>query len=510
MSVLESLLSQDAANRSAIRDRIIAVHEQRRRSRLIRRRGWLVRRALLVADLLGLTLAFLITETVFGTGHGWQRVQPHEAALLAMTLPVWVLVAKIYGLYDRDQERTDHSTVDDFTGVLHLVTVGVWLVFAGARIWSLGNPSVDNIALFWVSAIALISLARAAVRESCRRHPSYIQNAVIVGAGWAGQKVARKLRQHPEYGIDLVGFVDAGEQLERHPALRDVPVLGTPDDLSNIVLLLDVERVIFAFGWTRDHELLPVLGTLADLGVQIDIVPRYFEIVGPNVDVHMVEGMPMLGLRPARLARSSLLIKRLVDLVGSVAALVLLAPVFVLTALAIKLDSPGPMFFRQVRVGRDNRSFRIWKFRTMAADADERKSEVSHLNKHLAEGGDPRMFKITNDPRVTRVGRILRRYSLDELPQLFNVLVGHMSLVGPRPLIADEHAHIDEWALRRTSLRPGITGPWQVLGRDEIPFEEMVHLDYLYVTNWSLGNDLSLIMRTPGVLAGARAHGSRS
>jgi lipopolysaccharide/colanic/teichoic acid biosynthesis glycosyltransferase len=180
---------------------------------------------------------------------------------------------------------------------------------------------------------------------------------------------------------------------------------------------------------------------------------------------------------------------------------VLLAPVFGMLALLIKRDSPGPVFFRQERMGVDDKTFRIFKFRTMAADADERKPEYAHLNRHARNGGDPRMFKVHDDPRVTKFGRFLRRYSLDELPQLINVLKGEMSLVGPRPLILDEHNHVGDWARKRLDLRPGITGLWQVLGRSEIPFGEMTQLDYLYVTNWSLWNDVSLILRTlPAVL----------
>ncbi len=162
----------------------------------------------------------------------------------------------------------------------------------------------------------------------------------------------------------------------------------------------------------------------------------------------------------------------------------MLAPVLAVIAVAIKLDSPGPVFFRQVRMGRGDRTFRIWKFRTMTADAELRKAELAHLNKHA--DGDDRMFKIPDDPRVTRVGRFLRRTSIDELPQLLNVLAGEMSLVGPRPIILDEHRHVEGWATRRLDLRPGVTGLWQVLGRDDIPFGEMVELDYQYVTSWSL------------------------
>jgi lipopolysaccharide/colanic/teichoic acid biosynthesis glycosyltransferase len=165
-------------------------------------------------------------------------------------------------------------------------------------------------------------------------------------------------------------------------------------------------------------------------------------------------------------------------------------------AALIKLESRGPVLFRQVRMGFHEREFVIFKFRTMAADAEERKQDVAHLNKHALNGGDARMFKVPDDPRLTRVGRILRRYSLDELPQLLNVVRGEMSLVGPRPLILDEHRFVDDWGLRRLDLKPGITGLWQVLGRDSIPFEEMVRLDYQYVTTWSLWNDLRLLFRT--------------
>jgi lipopolysaccharide/colanic/teichoic acid biosynthesis glycosyltransferase len=223
--------------------------------------------------------------------------------------------------------------------------------------------------------------------------------------------------------------------------------------------------------------------------------------------MHTVEGVPLLGLPPFRLSRSSRLLKRTFDLVLTIPGLVALAPLFALIALLIKRDSSGPVFFRQLRMGCNGRTFRIWKFRTMTADADERKREVAHLNQHLHDGGDPRMFKIPDDPRVTRVGRWLRRYSLDELPQLFNVLRGEMSLVGPRPLILDEDQHVNAWARQRLNLKPGCTGPWQVQGRSGIPFEEMVRLDYLYVTGWSVFGDLKLITRTFPVMLGA--HGAQ-
>jgi lipopolysaccharide/colanic/teichoic acid biosynthesis glycosyltransferase len=235
---------------------------------------------------------------------------------------------------------------------------------------------------------------------------------------------------------------------------------------------------------------------LNELGVQVDVVPRFFDVLSPAVDIHTVEGIPLIGLRPPHLSRSSAFLKRSLDLIAACAGLIVLAPLFAVVALAIKLDSRGPVLFRQVRMGAGGLPFHILKFRTMTVDADARKADVAHLNKHAQTGGDPRMFKIEDDPRVTRVGRVLRRFSIDELPQLLNVVRSEMSLVGPRPLILEEDAHVTDWAERRLDLKPGITGIWQVLGRDGIPFEEMVKFDYVYVTSWSLGGDLRLLLRT--------------
>ena len=277
--------------------------------------------------------------------------------------------------------------------------------------------------------------------------------------------------------------------------------MGDIEDLPGLVELLDIERVIVAFSNDSAEEVLTLVRQLNDLGVQVDIVPRFFELLSNTVDIHAVEGLPLIGLRPPRLSASSAFIKRFVDVVGSVAGLVLLAPVFAAIAVAIKLDSRGPVFFRQVRMGTRDHTFKIWKFRTMNADAEVRKADVAYLNKHVANGVDARMFKIPNDPRITPVGRFLRRTSLDELPQLLNVLVGQMSLVGPRPLILVEHEHVEAWARKRVDLQPGMTGLWQVLGSSDIPFDEMITLDYRYVSNWSLATDLKLLIHTvPTVL----------
>jgi exopolysaccharide biosynthesis polyprenyl glycosylphosphotransferase len=500
MSTVEPYVGPRAAADvpDALDSRTLQILERRRASAVRMRRGWLVRRMLVLADMVGLTAAAIAATLVFGEQVDSDAVSPQiELLVFCLSLPAWVIVAKLYGLYDFDEERTDHSTADDLVGVLHLVTVGSWLFFAFAAVTHKADPGFARLLGFWLFAIAAITAGRALARGLARRHLAYVQNTIIVGAGDVGQLVAKKLRQHPEYGLHLVGFVD-DQPKDRTPNLSDIALLGGLRQLPQLVQILDVERVIVAFSNDSHEEMLDLIRSLKDLDIQIDLVPRFFEVIGTNVGIHTAEGLPLIGLPALRLSRSSLLLKRATDLVLSITGLVLFAPLFAFVALWIKLDSKGPVFFRQLRMGSGDKTFRIYKFRTMSVDAEERKHEFAELNKH--NGGDPRMFKIPNDPRVTRPGMWLRRFSIDELPQLVNVVRGEMSLVGPRPLILEEDQHVVDWRRQRLNLKPGVTGLWQVLGRDDIPFEEMVRLDYVYVTTWSLLNDLKLIIRTFPVL----------
>ena len=461
------------------------------------RRGALVRRMLLVSDVLGLVVAFALANSLIPTLEGSvDKVTPgFEYAAFLLAIPFWILLLRLEGLYDRDEERTDHSTVDDIVGVFRSVTIGVWVFALFGVATSAVQPGLARLGMFWGIAVVLIPTLRAGARVLCRHLPGYTQNAVIVGGGRVGQQLALKLSNHREYGIHLVGFVDDRpidldvELAERFPVL-----LGGPARLREFIKEHGVERVIIAFSNDSHEAVLANIRAIRDLDVQIDIVPRYFELFGAGAEVHTLEGIPLVGLRPMRLSRSSRVLKRAFDLAAATLGLVVLAPLFLVVAALIRIESRGPIFFRQIRRGANGSTFRIFKFRTMVAEAEERKSEVAHLNMH--KGRDPRMTKIPDDPRVTRVGRFLRRFSIDELPQLLNVIRGEMSLVGPRPLILEEDAFVQEWARRRLDLKPGITGLWQVLGRSDIPFDEMTKLDYVYVTNWSLREDIRLILLT--------------
>jgi len=457
---------------------------------------------LLLADLAGLTYAFFLGELSLSRG-------PHsahtfgswrESVLFIVLLPLWVLIAKVAGLYDRDEERADYSTTDDLVGVFVIVTLLAWLYERGGSATGLIHPNGDRLLVFWIAAVPAITLGRVAARAIVRRLPGYRERTIILGAGEVGQLIAQKLLRHPEYGIDVVGFVDR-HPTERSDALGSLTMLGAMEEVDEIISCFEITRVIVAFSNENERQLLPLLRRLREHDIQVDVVPRLFEAVGSGFDVHSIEGLPLIGLRPARLSRSSLLLKRASDVAISAAALVVLAPVFAVVALLIKLTSPGPVFFCQRRMGAGGRTFEMHKFRTMTTHADLRKGELAHLNKHARDSDSPTMFKIVDDPRVTNLGRFLRRYSLDELPQLLNVMRGEMSLVGPRPLILEEHRQVLSWARRRLDIKPGITGPWQVLGRSDIPFQEMLQLDYMYVTRWSLYQDMKIIFRTiPAVI----------
>jgi exopolysaccharide biosynthesis polyprenyl glycosylphosphotransferase len=473
------------------------------RKRRTRSRGWLMRRLLLIADLIGLVSAYVLALTLATPGSSVDAIEYRwEVVLFVLSLPLWVLLARVHGLYDRDDERTDHSTVDDIFGVFQVVSLGTWGFLAITELLGLPHPTIRRLALFWAIGVILIPLLRAISRAICRRNVAYVQNVMIVGSGYVAQLLARKIHRHPEYGLRVVGFVDR-DDLSRANGDGSIPLLGTTADLPRLVDTHGVDRVAIAFSTDSHEETLAVIRSMQDADVQIDIVPRMFEVLGTAAQLHTIEGIPLVGLSTPRLDGSARFLKRCFDLIGATAGLILLFPLLIAVATAIKIDSRGPVLFRQVRMGAGGRPFRIFKFRTMVRDAEAQKSLVSHLNMHLRN--DPRMFKVPKDPRITRVGMFLRRSRIDELPQLLNVVRGEMSLVGPRPLILDEDQYVQQWARRRLNLKPGVTGLWQVLGASDIPFDEMTKLDYLYVTNWSLREDVRLIMLTVPALLRSRS-----
>ena len=479
---------------ASIDDRTREILAHRRRTPVLKSRGWLVRRLLLAADTIGLIIGFTFSEILFENGLFGPWV---EYAVFVGSLPIWMFGAKLFGLYDRDEERTDHSTADDLVRVFLLVTVGAFLFTRVDLVTDLIDPDLTKLTFFWGAAIALITLGRIVARTVSRQSIAYMQNTIIVGAGDIGQLVARKLLHHPEYGINLVGFVDDAPK-ERREDLGDLALLGPLDALPKLVELLDVDRIIIAFSNDSPEEILTLLRSLRDT-VQIDIVPRLFELVGPKVDMHTVEGLPLVGLPPVRLSRSSKLLKRAFDVTLAGLALFLTAPLLAYVALRIKRDSPGPVFFRQRRLGLNMREFTLLKFRTMRVGTPE-DAHRAYIRATMSKDALPEstgLFKLDRDDAVTRVGRWLRRTSLDELPQLINVIRGDMSLVGPRPCLPYEVEGFAPHHYDRFLVPAGITGLWQVTARAHSTFGEALDMDVAYARGWSLGLDLKLIGRTP-------------
>ncbi len=355
-----------------------------------------------------------------------------------------------------------------------------------------------------IIALLLLSAARAAqgsVRGYLRRRGIGVERVIIVGAGEVGRTVMRTIVARPHLGYTVIGFVDDDEDKGRTHIGR-FKALGS---LANLPRLLEEEQpdqVIITLPWMYHRKILDLVHECQLRGVTPRIVPDLFQMSLSRVDVNDLGGVPLIGVREVGFSRTAVLVKRALDILLAALALTLGLPILALIALAIRLDSPGPIIFRQTRVGQDGRPFEMYKFRSMRQGSEAELADLLDLNE--AEGP---WFKMRRDPRLTRVGQFLRRTSLDEVPQLWNVLRGEMSIVGPRPPLPNEVEQYQEWHRKRLQVLPGITGLWQVSGRSLLSFDEMVLLDIHYIENWSLWLDLKILLLTiPQVLLGRGAY----
>jgi exopolysaccharide biosynthesis polyprenyl glycosylphosphotransferase len=313
-----------------------------------------------------------------------------------------------------------------------------------------------------------------------------IRNVLIIGAGELGRRIAGHLKKHPELGRSVCGFLD-----DRKPLGSGV--IGRTSDLAQLTRREFVDEVILAGPHDREKT-LRVLRAAQQLRLDVKMAPDLFGCE-PTREAERLGDIPLISLHEERLPVAGLLLKRALDVVGAGAALILMAPALALLAILVRLDSPGPVLYAALRAGRKGRPFRCYKFRTMVRDADDLKGKLRERNQRQGP-----CFKITDDPRITRVGRVLRRYSLDELPQLLNVLKGEMSLVGPRPHPLDDFSAYAIEHLPRLDVIPGITGLWQVTARQNPSFQAGMKLDIEYIHRWSLGMDLRILLRTAGVV----------
>ncbi len=394
--------------------------------------------------------------------------------------------------------------LDEVYKIANGVTTAILLIMAISFFF---QPLVFSRAVFVyiiIVSIILLGLARwieRIARARLRRRGIGVDRVLIVGAGEVGKALMRIIVAQPNLGYQIVGFVDDNAEIGATDIGR-FKALGGTDQLPRLLRELDVNEVIISLPWSVRGKIIAIRDLCHRYGVVTKIVPDLFQVSLSAVAIDDVGGVPLVTAREIRIGGINSLIKRALDLALGALLFVLAAPIMLITAILIRLDSPGPIIFSQERVGRGGKPFVVHKFRSMRVGAEE---EIETL-KDLNEATGP-LFKIKNDPRHTRLGRTMRRMSLDEFPQLLNVLRGEMSLVGPRPPMRQEVEQYQEWHKRRLEVSPGLTGLWQVSGRSELTFDEQVMLDIYYIENWSVWMDLQILLKTiPTVLLARGAY----
>ena len=452
-----------------------------------RQRGAQLRRLLASGDWLAM-IASLCVATAATAG-------ANVATLFWAILfsPVWVLVIKLHGLYDHDHRRIRHSTLDELPALVSASALGTLVLDGLLSLTPAGALSSRTAILVGVLVFAGSFITRAAIRFSWQRLTG-VAVGLVIGPRDVADRVARRIATHPEARLQLAGYL-APPTGDSDPAAT-LPRLGTLDDIARVAEEKGIERVIVTeqldLGEAAAERLIEEC-KIAGLG--LTFLPRHYGLLGPGIELNRLAELPVLDFRFSDPPRSTTAMKRAMDVVISAALLVVFSPVLLAIAVTILLDSGRPILFKQRRAGKEGRPFTMIKFRTMVADAEERLAELVDLAK-LEEPA----FKIPDDPRVTRVGRFLRRTSLDELPQLLNVLGGSMSLVGPRPEEEAVVALYDERQRARLGVKPGVTGPMQVYGRSDLTFEERLAMERDYLDNLSIFTDLAILIRTPGAI----------
>ncbi|HEY4428641.1 MAG TPA: exopolysaccharide biosynthesis polyprenyl glycosylphosphotransferase [Solirubrobacteraceae bacterium] len=452
------------------------------------RRDALFRRMLLVADVVAIVGAFVLTVELSS-----RSVQLTWVAIAAV--PILLVGAKLTGLYDRDETLLRKTTLDEAPKLFQLATLCALVAWLTGGLLVKGQLNHHEALFLWLALAGLLILARASSRAiSLRISP--VERCLFIGDEVSAETIRSKLSGHGGVKAKVVAHLDLDKVA---PWSTDSFSEARLAEIRDLARTLDVHRAIIAPRSADAGEMLNLVRTLKAVGVRVSVLPRLLEVVGSSVEFDDLHGVTVMGVRRFDLTRSSAAFKRAFDVLGASVGLLAISPLMIAIAVAIKLDSRGPVFFRQLRVGRHGHRFQMLKFRTMVPEAEEMKESLRHRNE-AKEG----LFKIALDPRVTRVGRLLRRSALDELPQLLNIVRGEMSLVGPRPLVIEEDQRIEGWHRRRLELMPGMTGPWQILGPARVPLREMVAIDYLYVANWSLWTDIKILLRTVPHVLGRR------
>lgn len=418
--------------------------------------------------------------------------------LLYLILPIWVALLYYNGAYRSLRTRTLAQTL---WPVLKTVAIGGVVIMTVLFMFRLESISRALIIIFLFVNMLMLAACKALIFyliHYIRKKGYNYRSVLIVGAGKRAEAFADVLDIHKEWGVRVVGFVDHDCPINRDRDSGKLRIIGHLGELKGIITRYQVDEVIFVVPRKWLDGIEEQILFCEQIGIKASIAADFYPHTIAKASMEELDGWPLLAFNPSPHIENAFVLKRAVDILFSFLIIILTSPFFIAAILGIKLTSRGPVFFRQERCGLNGRRFDVLKFRTMVVNADVIKDELEHLN----EMSGP-VFKMKNDPRVTSAGRVLRKYSLDELPQFLNVLMGDMSIVGPRPPLAVEVEKYDIWQRRRLSVRPGITCFWQVNGRNNIAFEDWMKLDLEYIDTWSLSQDFKIILKTiPAVLKG--------
>jgi len=428
----------------------------------------------------------------------WGNLNLPNLSTYLMTFLFWgiisILLLNNYGLYKTQRELS--------------ILAETWLVFKALFISLLPAATAIFLLKFrfysrlvfgsgWVLMFLSLSLWRMAKRWTVRRLISRGYNnlnVLIVGAGRVGKALASEIDEHPYLGVRIIGYLDDSEDKKNTEGKYEI--LGKISDFEIVVRRKFIDEVFISIPSERGL-VSDLVMKCKELGVSVRVVPDLFDLAMSKIKIHYAGSIPLLEYHYKGIHGTEIFLKRMIDIVVSFLAIILLSPIFIILGITIKLTSKGPIIYNSKRCGKKGRVFNFYKFRSMVRSADQMLESLRHRN----ETGGP-IFKIRKDPRVTKVGRFMRRYSLDEFPQLLNVLNGDMSLVGPRPPIPDEVERYRDRELKRLEIRPGITGLWQVSGRSDLSYEDMIRLDFEYIENWSIWLDLKILLKTvPAILS---------
>ncbi|MBX3083086.1 MAG: sugar transferase [Anaerolineae bacterium] len=474
------------------------------------KRNWahLLWQSMPLLDTLLVVLAFRVAYWLRYDLEVWRAVGEYRAPFdnywtYIIFFAVWFLISSsLNGLYrDRRGRSWYEEVARTINGATNAVVVTMALSF-------LLQPLVFSrlmlimATILVVGFLSLLRIIYRLVRQYLRRLGVGVERVLLVGAGEVGRTVLSSIIARPDLGYVPIGYLDDAPERGKVDMGR-VRGLGGLENLSPLLDRHAADLVIVALPWDARQRIMEIVARCEQRGIASRVVPDLFQLNMSQVQIENLEGIPLLGLKSeTRMTRSKYLIKRALDLLIIIVGMPVIALLGLVTAIAIRLDSPGPVIFRQKRVGKEGHLFDVFKFRSMVIDADNLRDDMIKQT-----GADPRRPKWENDPRITRVGKLLRRTSLDELPNLINVLRGEMSLVGPRPPMPSEVVNYEPWMRQRLNTQPGLTCLWQVSGRSKIPFEEQVLLDIYYIENWSVGLELQILLKTiPQVLLGTGAY----